>query len=175
MSYLFIKKTVSTPYFLVPGHWSRDNIKMLLMTACIIAVADGLAAVVTTYFLHDRSPIIVFQYIASGLIGKKAFTGGLSTALIGVLCHFLIAAIWTLLFFILHRSVSRLLTGKISKAIVYGALIWTGMNMIILPLSQVSTGPRDLLQSSIGIAILIFAAGLPMAYRFDQHYAKRSS
>lgn len=148
---------------------------MLLMTACIIAVVDGMAAVAMTYFLHDRSPIIVFQYIASGIIGGEAFSGGLTTAFIGVLCHFFIAAAWTLLFFIFHRSVSRLLTGKITKAIVYGILIWTGMNMIVLPLSRVSMGPRDLLQSVIGITVLIFAAGLPIAFRFDQYYATRSS
>jgi hypothetical protein len=166
---------MSTPYFLPPDHWRGDDIKMLLMTACIIAVVDGLAAVAVTYFLHDRSPIIVFQYIASGLIGGEAFTGGLSTAFIGVLCHFFIAAVWTLLFFIFHRPVSHLLTGKISKAVVYGILIWAGMNMIVLPLSHVSMGPRDLLQTFVGIAVLIFAAGLPIAYRFDQYYAKRSS
>jgi hypothetical protein len=41
---------------------------MILATACIVAVADGLAAIALTFFLHDRPPIIVFQYIASGLL-----------------------------------------------------------------------------------------------------------
>jgi len=138
-----------------------------------VAVIDGLAAIAITFFMHGRSPIIVFQYIASGLLGSSAFSGGLLTALIGVLCHFFIATVWTIIFFLLHRTFSRILPNKAIKAVVYGILIWAGMNLIVLPLSQVRTGTPGALQIAIGIAALIVAVGLPMAYRFDRYYFKK--
>lgn len=65
---------------------------MLVITACIVAIIDGVAAVMITFALYGRSPVSVFQYIASGLLGSPAFSGGLSTAFVGLIFHFFIAS-----------------------------------------------------------------------------------
>lgn len=41
------------------------------------------------------TPKMVFQYIASGLIGMKSFHGGTPSVALGVALHYLIAFIWT--------------------------------------------------------------------------------
>ena len=166
---------MDVPYFFQPMRGNKGALKTIFVTACIVAVVDGLAAVGITLALSSSSPVRVFQYIASGLLGTSAFSGGLFTAAIGLICHFFIALVWTTLFFIFHRQVSNLLPQKFLKSILYGIIIWTGMNLIVVPLSRVpSGGSQDITRILIGIITLILAAGLPMAHRFDQYYLSRS-
>src|SRR5687767_626021 len=96
-----------------PG--TSKSARIILVTACIVAVADGLAAIALTFFIRDRPPIIVFQYIASGLLGPTAFSGGVATALLGVLLHFLISLLWCMICFTIHKKVSQYVSGKILK------------------------------------------------------------
>lgn len=145
---------------------------MLLITACIVAILDGLAGVALALALHGRSPVFVFQYIASGLLGTSAFSGGLSAAFIGMLCHLIIAASWTVLFFVVHGPVARRIGNRPARIVIYGVTIWTAMNLVVLPLSQVPRGTPDALQVSAGIMALILAAGWPMVIRFDEYYTK---
>lgn len=56
------------------------------------------------------------------------------------------------------------------KGVIYGITIWLVMNLMVLPLSQVPANSSGITQIAIGITTLIFAIGLPMAYRFDQYY-----
>src|SRR5260370_15735488 len=53
-------------------------------------VLDITAALVVYGYLGVK-PMRLLQGIASGLLGPKAFDGGLATALLGLLCHFFIA------------------------------------------------------------------------------------
>jgi len=85
-------------YFSQTARGNKGALKTALITACIVAVVDGLAAIVVTWTLHGRSPLLVFRYIASGLLGTAAFSGGLSPAVIGVICHFFISLVWTTIF-----------------------------------------------------------------------------
>jgi len=155
----------------LPG--KRNPVRIVMVTACIVAVMDGLAAVAITFFMHGRSPRVVFQYIASGLLGTSAFSGGLTTIIIGVLCHFFIAGVWTAIFFFLHPAFSKILPNKILKGLVYGGITWAGMNLVVLPLSQVPPGTPSVLQIMIGITALVLAAGLPLAFRFDRYYFQK--
>ena len=160
---------MNTAYIVRPG-WK--DVTIILWTACIVAVADGLAAVALTFFLNHRPPIIVFQFIASGLLGPASFSGGIATALLGVLLHFLIALIWCTFFFVIHKRLWRMVPSRILRSVIYGILIWTAMNLIVLPLSQVPLGPRDVSGVLTGMTALILAAGIPMAYVFDRHFRR---
>jgi hypothetical protein len=173
MSYLLLQKTMAILYSpeTLPGN--KNALKMLIITACIVAVIDGLAALCIAFFLYGRSPVSVFQYIASGLLGPSAFSGGLNTAFLGLICHFFISSMWTVFFFVVHRTISRLLPHWALKGVIYGIAIWLGMNLMVLPLSHVSGGTPGVRQILIGAATLICAVGLPMAYRFDQYYFKK--
>jgi hypothetical protein len=52
--------------------------------------------------LNDRDPVKSFQFIASGIFGTSAFSGGNTMLALGILFHFCIAFIWTLIFFFLY-------------------------------------------------------------------------
>src|SRR5260370_40706234 len=62
----------------------------LLWAGFACGVLDITAALVV-YGFFGLKPMRLLQGIASGLLGPKAFSGGLAAAVLGVLCHFLIA------------------------------------------------------------------------------------
>ena len=50
-----------------------------------------ITAALLVYSLFGIQPIRLLQGIAGGLLGPQTYEGGLLTALLGLLCHFLIA------------------------------------------------------------------------------------
>src|SRR5260370_20316671 len=69
----------------------RRNAWLAILRAGLVAgVLDITAAIVV--YAHVTHVVPLLQGIASGILGRDAFTGGLATAALGLLCHFLIAA-----------------------------------------------------------------------------------
>ena len=86
--------------------------------------------------LIQKTPfIVVLQYIASGALGMAAFEGGIATALLGVLFHFIISFVIASVF-ILSASRNPLLRRyAIAGSLLYGFGVFIVMNMIVTPLS----------------------------------------
>jgi hypothetical protein len=116
--------------------------------------------------LRGIAPKMVFQYIASGLIGVKAArAGGLASVVLGVAIHYTIALIWTGVFYTASRKLAILSRRPVLSGLVYGCAIYLFMNFIILPLSGVPH-PRSAitLASRInGVLALLLFIGLPIS------------
>ena len=67
-----------------------NTLLAVLWAGLACGVLDITAALVVYGYLGLK-PMRLLEGIASGLLGPKAFDGGLSTALLGLLCHFVIA------------------------------------------------------------------------------------
>ena len=67
-----------------------NAVRAVLWAGLACGVLDITAALVV-YGFFGAKPVRLLQGIASGLLGPKAFDGGLATALLGLLCHFVIA------------------------------------------------------------------------------------
>jgi len=146
----------------------RKAFPTILLTSLLVGVLDALAAIV----VYSANPIRMFQFIASGVIGKEAFAGGMVSAGWGVLFHFFIAFFWTAVYFILYPVLNLRTIHKFVSGLLYGIIIWLGMNMIVLPISH--GAPREITVSSItGIVILIVAVGLPIAWMVNRYYAPK--
>ena len=105
------------------------------------------------------SPIRVFQYIASGLIGMKSFQLGLASVALGVLIHYTIALFWTGVFYTASRKFSILVRRPVICGLLYGVVVYLVMNLVILPLSRVPPRPAAVtLPSRINavLALLLF-------------------
>ena len=74
-------------------------IPAVIITGLVAGTLDGLAAIINFIMQGGKKPEVIFKYIASGVIGKDALTGGNGIILLGVLLHYLIAFSWTILFF----------------------------------------------------------------------------
>lgn len=110
-------------------------------------------------------PTMVFQYIASGLIGAAARQGGLASVLLGILLHYLIALIWTTLFYLASRKFTLMTTRPVICGLLYGGVVYLVMNFIVLPMSGVPHPATAIsLASRVnGVLALLFCVGLPVS------------
>jgi len=117
-----------------------DALTRLLRAGLLTGVIDGLFASALSVFAYGSTVTRLFQNVASTLLGRDAFDGGISTAAVGVLMHFGVAFGWSAVFlFVVMRSsrVRRLLTsryGTITVASLYGPFIWIVMSVAVIPL-----------------------------------------
>ena len=79
-------------------------LKTILLSGLLVGTLDILAACTDFYIARGKNPVAVLNYVASGIIGKTAFSGGSGVALLGLLCHFIIAFSFTGFFFWLYSK-----------------------------------------------------------------------
>jgi hypothetical protein len=129
----------------------------------IAGALDLTAACVAAWLRGGVAPVRVMQSVASGLLGAASFTGGARTAVLGVALHFLIATVATAVFYFASREVFFLLEHPITAGLLYGVVVYAFMNFVVLPLSAVAQRPATLSGRIIGLLIIMFFIGLPIA------------
>lgn len=123
------------------------------------------------YFINTgKGPEGVLRFIASGVLGKKAFAGGIEMPVTGLLLHYLIAFIFTIFFFWMYPKLNIMQKNRYVTGIVYGAFVWVVMNRLVLPLSAAPPMAFVLKKAIIAMLILIFCIGLPVSLVANKHY-----
>lgn len=120
--------------------------------------------------LRGVGPVRVLQSVAGGLLGRTAAEGGLVTAALGAVLHFLIAFIWATVFWLLSRKLTVLVRHPVVCGLLYGALVYFFMYFVVLPLSAIyfplNRTASSILLNAGGHMLLV---GLPIAlaaYKF---------
>ena len=104
------------------------------------------------------------QSVASGLLGAAAYTGGATTAALGAASHYLIATLWTAVFYLASRRLRFLTESAIVAGLVYGVVVYVVMNFVVIPLSAVPPRPAPPLSGRIiGLLVIMFCIGVPIA------------
>jgi len=142
---------------------STRPLHAILFGGTICGVMDITAAFLV-YGLFGLKPIPLLQGIAAGLLGPRASAGGLSTAALGLFCHFLIAFSATAVYFAASRRFSFLLRQPVASGAVYGVAVYFFMRWIVVPLSAAKSGPFSFKMTAIGLIIHIICVGWPIAF-----------
>ena len=131
----------------------------------IAGTLDITYAFAFSYLRSGTSPVVILQSVASGLLGKDSFNGGLATAALGLFLHFLIAFTAAALYYAASRKFDVLSRAAVVCGLIYGALVYAFMNYVVIPLSAVPprAGPRPLLVVVTGLLVHMFFIGLPIA------------
>jgi hypothetical protein len=144
----------------------------ILIGGLIAGILDITSAILITLYYHG-SVTRMLQGIASAAIGKSAFDGGTGTAALGLGFHFLIAFIWTIVFFVASRKIGFLTAQPIVAGVLYGIVVYLIMYLGVQPLAGLH--PKfGLLTTSRAVLVHIFCVGLPIALsikRFAQPVA----
>ena len=89
-----------------------------------------------------KTPIISqLQFVASGAMGDAAFTGGLATALLGLVLDFIMITVMAGVFIFSVDRIPLLRRNVILGSILYGFGVFIVMNFIVLPLSAAPALP----------------------------------
>lgn len=149
-----------------------SSLMWAIVQAWLIAGSLDITAATIHFLLRGgANPLRLLQFIASGILGKDAFAGGIATALVGLLLHYTIALIWTTLFFLVAARAPMLVQNVVVSGVMYAILVWCIMNFAVLPLSNAAKQPVNPLQSLIGAAILVLCIGIPIAYFARKYFS----
>ncbi|KAA2243088.1 DUF1440 domain-containing protein [Chitinophaga agrisoli] len=136
----------------------------ILRTGLVAGTLDITAAITVYAFILDKvTALQLLQSVASGVYGRQAFTGGLAMGLAGLLFHYLIALTFTTAYYLVYPYLPFLQRHPVISGIVFGIVVWSIMNLLVLPLSNCATRPLQLGPSLLGMAIIIVMIGLPVA------------
>jgi hypothetical protein len=124
--------------------------------------------------LIQKTPfILIWQYIASGLLGDAAFAGGIATALLGVFFHLIISFVIAAVFILATNRIPLLRRNVIVGSLLYGFGVFIVMNMIVTPLSAAPPLPAPalpwLIEAILEHTLLV---GLPLGMLVQRNINK---
>jgi hypothetical protein len=135
-------------------------LRAIVITGTIVGGMDITSAIVMT-IIRGSTAVRVLQFVASGLLGPRAFTGGWAAPL-GLALHFAIAFGVVAVFYFASRRFVVLRENPIISGLAYGVIVFAVMNLVVVPLSAAK--PRHaLIPDLIQLAIHMFIIGLPTA------------
>jgi uncharacterized membrane protein YagU involved in acid resistance len=110
------------------------------------------------------APTRVFQSVAAGILGKASFNGGMNSALLGAACHYFIAFMIVIVYWLAAKSLPVLTRHVVASGIGYGILVYIFMNYVVIPLSNAAR-PKSFnpLWVSLSVIVHMFLIGLPAA------------
>ncbi len=134
-----------------------------ILWAGLVSGTLDITAAFIFYARFGAFAVRLLQGIASGLLGKAAFQGGLATAFVGLLCHFFIATSAAAVYFAASRRLPVLVQHAVASGALYGVAVYFFMQLVVIPLSAIGPRPASLRTVIVGVAIHICCVGVPIA------------
>lgn len=144
-----------------------DTVVLGGLAAGVLDILD--AFIVTS--LNGGTPIRVLHAIASGVLGRSAYQGGMTTAAVGLVLHFVISFGAATAYFLASRKLPVMLTRWVSCGLAFGLAVWVFMYYGVLPITfgrPNTLPPLPQLINQLGIHAL--GVGLSIAW-----FASRSA
>jgi hypothetical protein len=144
----------------------------VIACATLVVGALDISDAFIFYGLRGTSPTRILQGIASGVLGRDAFSMGHRSALLGLIFHFFIAFCATTVFLLASRKLP-LARHPFLSGTIFGIALYIVMNYIVLPLSKIGLRPTPPLVPLInGVAALIVCIGIPLAFIAQRYVAR---
>ena len=138
-------------------------LETILYGGLVVGILDGLFALTFYGLILGSKPLRIFQSVASGLLGKASYEGGIQTFALGIVIHFVVAICIAAVYYLASLRLPFLIHHAVASGLIYGMLAYLGMNYVVIPLSAIGYRPSSLrlfLPAFIGHAFLV---GLPIA------------
>ena len=120
-------------------------VRPIVLGGMFIFISQIIHQWITVTLLQGNPFILVWQYIASAILGNAAFEGGIGTALLGVFFHLIISLVIAGVFILAADRIPLLRRHPIAGSLLYGFGVFIVMNMIITPLSAAPPLPAPTL------------------------------
>lgn len=137
-----------------------DTVLLGGLTAGALDLLD--AFVVTS--MNGGTPSRVLHAIASGVLGRAAYQGGMPAAALGLGLHFLIAIGAATTYLLASRRLPILLRRPLPSGLAFGVMVWAFMYYVVLP---ITFGRPNILPAwpllTNQLAIHALGVGLPIA------------
>lgn len=147
--------------------------KSVLITTLMAGTLDIVAACINAYLVSGVTPAQVLSYIASGLFGKTAYSGGPEILLAGLVFHYLIAFACTTCFYWIYPHWKVLHNSLILNAFLICVVTWLVTTQIVVRFSYIGAQPIVIGKALVAITILFVCIGLPIAWRVKVYFKSK--
>lgn len=161
-----------------PDFPSKNTKKVILIAWLIVGTLDISAATIHFLINGGKDPLVIFTSISSAILGPRAYEiGPPMMTILGLILHYLIALIWTVIFFTAYPRMPILSRNRLLTGIAYGYLMQVIMSQFVVKvISKLPARPFNLSAFLISGAILCVAIGIPLSFMAYRHfYGKRST
>ncbi len=145
--------------------------RTVIRTGLIAGTLDILAAVMILGKMNFTSTL---KFIASGMFGSDAFTGGTEMVVAGLLFHYFTALSFTTAWFMIYPFLPAFFKNVVLTGILIGISTWGIMNLAVIPLSRVSAGKTSLYSALLNVGILTVCIGLPIALATKRFFSEKA-
>ena len=152
---------------------SKNLFLTILWTGLFVGYLDITAAIINFMFNSDKSPTVIFNYIASAAFGKQRAYSEKWMVAAGILFHFIVAYSFTIFFFLMYPRLHFLSKNRLLTGILYGCFVWCIMNLLIVPNTYIDKYPTLVAKTLIQVGILIIAIGLPLSFIASWFFRER--
>ncbi|HYE43905.1 MAG TPA: hypothetical protein VEA15_10970 [Caulobacteraceae bacterium] len=136
-----------------------------LKAALVGGLAAGALDYVAAVLASGAGFMVVGQAIASGLLGRAAFQGGVPVALLGAALHFAILLVVAAIYVAAARRMEFLWRQPLPCGVVLGLIVYSIMNAIVVPLSNAAVGVSpDVGRLLVQMVIHMTVVGPPIAF-----------
>ncbi len=143
----------------------KFTLKTIILSWLLVGTLDIASATIHFLLRGNSNPINILIYISSAIYGPRAAEiGSPSMAIRGLALHYLVAFIWTVLFFALYSRIPAMSKNRVVTGIVYGFLMQIIMSQVVVKLSNTAKGPFNLQSFLINGVILCVAIGIPLSF-----------
>jgi len=147
-----------------PRAQSSKAAQSILRGGLVAGSLDGADAVLYNGMAHGVSAARLFQFIASGVLGPRAFHGGAAAAALGVAIHFSIAMTAACAYYALSRRLAALVRSPLLSGLAFGFALFLFMHFLAVPWSaapkQAGVGVGDLVNLVLSHVLFV---GWPIA------------
>ena len=120
-------------------------VRPIVLGGMFIFIAQIIHQGIVVTLIQKTPFILIWQYIASGLLGEAAFGGGMATAWLGLFFHLIISFVIAAVFILAADRIPLLRRHVIVGSLLYGFVVFVVMNMIVTPLSAAPPIPAPTL------------------------------
>src|SRR5215831_3663605 len=114
--------------------------------------------------INGRSPLVILLVIASGLLGKASFQGGMPAVALGLVLQWLMSLIIAAIYVLASNRIPELKQHWILGGLAYGAGIFVVMNYVVVPLSEIGRIPQFTWWTLSGNVLAMLGFGLLIAF-----------
>ncbi len=135
-----------------------------------VGILDLLDAFIFFGLRSGARPMAILHSIAAGFLGRDAArAGGVTTAIIGVFSHFLVAFCIVTVYLLASRVMPLLRKRWLVSGLLFGVAAYFVMTWFVVPMSNAGSGQVNFALPATpvminGILIHAFGVGLPPAY-----------
>lgn len=135
----------------------------ILRGGLAVGVLDILKPILFAIY-KGGSAVRVLQSVASGALGREAYQGGLSTAVLGLALHFFIAFCVFGAYYAASRRTRLLASHALVLGPLYGVAVYFFMQFVVFPLSAIGPVKHPPAVLFDGILTHILCVGLPTGF-----------